>query len=65
MALFQTLQTWIGHNAMRYHNLNRFPQMLSYILSDIWLILGDLQRVTMRYIQSFFKNIITYIFLQI
>ena len=50
---------------MRYHNLNRFPQMLSYILSDIWLILGNLQRVTMRYIQSFFKNIITYIFLQI
>ena len=31
---YQTLQTWIGHYATRYHNFNAGPHALSYILSQ-------------------------------
>ena len=55
MATSQTLQTWIGHNTMRYHSLNALPHALPhvlahplpYIFSEICL-LGYLQRVTTR-----------------
>ena len=29
---YQTLQTWIGHDATRYHNLNALPQALPHVL---------------------------------
>ena len=39
---YQTLQTWIGHNATRYHNLNALLHALLYIISQFsvfwWLI---------------------------
>ena len=31
----QTLQTWIGHNATRYHNFNALPHALPYIFSQV------------------------------
>ena len=61
MTNFQTPQTWLGHNATRYHDLNALPYALPYIFSEICLILGYLQRVTTRYRQFFKKNSI-YIF---
>ena len=58
MTNFQTPQTWLGHNATRYHDLNALPHALPYalpyILSEICLILGYLQRVTV----NFFKKIV-------
>ena len=39
---YQTLQTWIGHNATRYHNLSALVHALLYIFSQFsmvwWLI---------------------------
>ena len=50
MTNFQTPQTWLGHNTMRYHDLNVLPHALlhalPYIFSEICLILGYLQRIT-------------------
>ena len=63
MAAFQTLQTWIGHNATRYHNLNVLPHALPYIFSEIFLVWGYLQRVTTRYHQFFLKNLNIYLFI--
>ena len=37
---FQTLQTWLGHNATCYYNLNMFIHALLYIVCEICLILG-------------------------
>ena len=55
----------MGLNITRYHSLNALPHALPdallYILFDICLILGYLQRVTMCY-RYFFKNIFIYIF---
>ena len=31
---YQTLWTWIGHNATRYHDFNALPYALPYILSQ-------------------------------
>ena len=46
---YQTLQTWIDLNVTCYHNLNAVPHALThalpYILSDICLVFGYLQRV--------------------
>ena len=39
---YQTLQTWIGHNATRYHNFNALP----YIFSQFSLVWGYLKRVS-------------------
>ena len=65
----QTLETWIGHNAMRYPNLNALPHVLPrallYIFSEICLLLGNLQRVTTRYRQIYKKIYIYTIFLKI
>ena len=65
MATFQTLKTWIGHNATCYHNLNALshplPHMLPYIFSEIFLVLGYLQRVTTCY-RHFLRKILKYIF---
>ena len=61
MTNFQTPQTWLGHNTMRYHDLNVLPHALPYIFSEICLILGYLQRVTVnflkKYIYIFFINL--------
>ena len=47
---YQTLKTWIGHNATCYHNINALPQTLPHWLSHIllyfFLVWGYLQRVT-------------------
>ena len=52
---YQTLQTWIGHNAMRYHNFNALPQALPhallYILSQFGMVWCYLKRITTRYRQ--------------
>ena len=62
-----TLETWIGHNAMRYHFLNALnyalPHVLPYIFSEIFLVLGNLQRVTTRY-RQIYKKIYIYYFLK-
>ena len=31
---YQTLQTWIGHDATRYHNLNALPYIFSQFSMD-------------------------------
>ena len=54
---YQTLETWIGHNATRYPILDALP----YIFSEIFLVLGNLQQVTTRYRQIYKKNIYTII----
>ena len=56
---YQTLETWIGHNATRYPILNALPHALPYIFSGIFLVLGNLQWVTTRYRQIYKKNIYT------
>ena len=33
---YQTLQTWIDHNATRYHNFNTLPHALPHALSYIF-----------------------------
>ena len=33
---YQTLQTWIGHDATRYHNLNALPHALPHALPYIF-----------------------------
>ena len=30
---YQTLLTWVGHDATCYHNFNALPQVLPYIFS--------------------------------
>ena len=35
-ATFQTLETWIGHNATCYHNFNALPYMLPHALFNIF-----------------------------
>ena len=36
---YQTLKTWIGHNATRYHKFNALPHALQHVLSYISLSL--------------------------
>ena len=52
---FQTLQTWTGHNATRYHNFNALPYTLPYIFSQFSLVWDYLQRTTTRYRQIYKK----------
>ena len=56
IATFQILQTWIGYNAVHYHNLNVLPHLLLYILSGICLVLGYLQWVTTCLLSIFLKK---------
>ena len=62
---YQTLETWIGHNSTRYHILNALPHALLCIFSEIFLVLGNLQRVTTRYRQIYKKNICTIFFFKL
>ena len=32
LHITKTLEAWIGHNEMRYHNLNALPPVLPYAL---------------------------------
>ena len=59
MATFPTLQTWIGHNATRYPNLNRLPHALPYIY-----FLGDLPDFRLFAIcyRHFFEKLLIYFF---
>ena len=59
----QTLETWIGRNATRYPNSNALTHVLPYIFFEIFLLLGNLQRVTTRYRQIY--NIYIYIYIYI
>ena len=34
---YQTLKTWIGHNATRYHKINALPQALPYTFSQLYM----------------------------
>ena len=56
---YQTLETWICHNATRCPKLNALPHALPYIFSEICLVLGNLQRVTTCYRQIYKKYIYT------
>ena len=62
---YQTLETWIGHNASRYPNLKALPHALPvallYMFSKICLVLGNLQRATTRYCHIY-KKVYTYYF---
>ena len=62
----QTLETWIGLNVTRYHNLNALLQALQhalpYIFSEIFLVLGYLQRVATLTIIFFKIYINIYLF---
>ena len=40
IATFQTLQTWICHNATRYHNLKALPVVLMHALPYIFSEIG-------------------------
>ena len=69
MTNFQTPQTWLGHNATRYRDLNTLPHALpyalAYIFSENCLILGYLQRVTTCYRQFFTKIVYIYFFINL
>ena len=65
MVTFQTLQAWIDHNATRYYNTTALPHALPYVFSEIYLVLGYLERVTMRYRQFFKKNINIHFFINL
>ena len=60
---YQTLETLMGHDTTHYPNLNALPDLLPhvlpYILFEICLVLGKLQRVTTRYRQIYKKYIHT------
>ena len=43
---YQPLQTWIGHDATRYHNLNALPHALPYIFFQFNNDLAIMQHVT-------------------
>ena len=43
---FQILQTWIGQNTTRHHNLNVLLHTLTYIFSKFTMVWGYLQCVT-------------------
>ena len=58
---YQTLEIWIGHNAMCYRNFNVFPHALPYIFSQFNMVWGYLQRVTKHY-RRIYKKVYTNIF---
>ena len=60
---YQTLQIWTGINVTCYHSLNALPHVLPYIFSEIFLILGYMQRAVDTRYCHFFKKISIYIFL--
>ena len=49
---YQTLQTWRGHKAKRYHNFNALPHSLPYFFSQFNIVWGYLQQVTTSYRQT-------------
>ena len=49
--------TWVDHNAMRYHNFNVLPHALPYIFTQLSMVWGFLERVTMCYRQIYKKNV--------
>ena len=64
MATFQTLHTWIGHDAMQYHDFIMLPHALPYTFSQFSMVWGILQRFTMRYTKFIKQNINSYFFLK-
>ena len=60
---FQTLQTWLGHNATCYYNLNMFIHALLYCLWDL-PDFGVLQQVTTCY-NPFSKESISRFFINL
>ena len=52
---YRTLQTWIGHDATRYHNFNVLRDALPYIFSKFSMVWDYLQRVTTRYRKMYEK----------
>ena len=69
MATFQTLQTWIGYNATCCNKLktlpHALPHALTYIFSEVYVVLGYVQRITMPYHHHFFLNIKIYFFINL
>ena len=58
--IFFLILTWIGRNAMRYHNFKMLLHSLQYILSQFSMVWGYLQRVTTRYYQIYKKYILIF-----
>ena len=65
MTNFQTLQTWLGHNATCYHNMNMLLHALLCIFREICLILGYLLQVTTSYHWFSRESISIYIFINV
>ena len=57
MTTFQTLHTWVGHNATRYYNFNMLPHAIPYIFTQFSMVWGYLQGVITRYRQVYKKNV--------
>ena len=61
---YQTPQTWINHNATRYHNFDALPHALRdaliYIFSQFSMVWDYLQQVTMGYRQIYKKRYIKF-----
>ena len=54
---YQTLKTWLYHNATRYHTFNVLSHALPNIFSKFSMVWDYLQRVTTRFRQNYFKNL--------
>ena len=52
---YQTLQTWIGHNATRYHKFNVLPHAIPYIFTQFSTVWGYFHYATTRYRQIYKK----------
>ena len=51
---FSLSLTWVGHNAMHYHNFNVLPHAIPYIFTQFSMVLG---LFATRYRQFFKRNI--------
>ena len=61
---YQALQTWVGHDATRYHNFNALPHALSYIFHD-FPVFGLFTTGYHDYRQLFLKNIYILFFINL
>ena len=61
MATFSTQQTWSGHNATRYHNLNALVHALAYALTGFVLFAMRYHHALPSFFFFFFKYIYIYI----
>ena len=65
MATFQTLQTWIGYNATRYHKFYALPHALPNIFSQFNMVWGPFATGCYVLPLFFLKNVYIYIYIYI